>query len=214
LIRDQGLIRVDAAIFDLDGTLWNASKTAAKAWNRALRDIGLAEVQVTDKDIQDYSGIPLGTLLEREFTCIPSERREDFTRVYAAYEKSIMKEGGELYPGVREALSSLSRTRKLFIVSNCLEGYIENFLEFCELGWVITGFECSGRTGKPKCENIRKLIEEYHLERAVYIGDTKLDQDASAEAGIPFIHAAYGFGNADSATYAIEKIEDLLTLLG
>ena len=30
--------------------------------------------------------------------------------------------------------------------------------------------------------------------KAIYIGDTAKDQEAAQVAGIPFIHAAYGFG--------------------
>ncbi|MDE7279616.1 MAG: HAD hydrolase-like protein, partial [Oscillospiraceae bacterium] len=84
-----------------------------------------------------------------------------------------------------------------FIVSNCQSGYIETFLEYHKLGKYFADFECPGGTGFAKAENIRIVMERNGLEKAVYVGDTQGDLDASDSAGIPFIHAAYGFGNVD-----------------
>ena len=97
----------------------------------------------------------------------------------------------------------------LFIVSNCQSGYIETFLECCGLGKYFKDFECSGNTGNPKGENILEIIRRNEIKNAVYVGDTQGDCNASQVAGIPFIFAEYGFGNADRFDRKIKNIKEL-----
>ena len=50
---------------------------------------------------------------------------------------------------------------------------------------------------------------EIPREEAVYIGDTKGDQEAAKLAGISFIHAAYGFGQVEDADAVIHEFAGL-----
>jgi phosphoglycolate phosphatase len=50
------------------------------------------------------------------------------------------------------------------------------------------------------------------LSAAVYVGDTFGDFLATKEAGIEFIHAAYGFGKVPDPDYIINQPADLLKL--
>ena len=43
-------------IFDLDGTLWDASHSNAPAWNRELAKQGKGQVKITPEDLQSYMG--------------------------------------------------------------------------------------------------------------------------------------------------------------
>ena len=61
--------------------------------------------------------------------------------------------------------------------------------------------------------NIAKIIEKYHLEKAVYIGDTKKDLEAATQAGIPFIQAKYGFGEDLKTKYSISSFNALPIVL-
>ena len=99
-----------------------------------------------------------------------------------------------------------------YIVSNCQAGYIEVFLEATGLGHYFKGHLCPGDTGKAKADNIRTIIEQNHLQHAVYVGDTDGDYKATREAGIPFVHAAYGFGQTENPDYTITSPMDLVTL--
>ncbi len=49
------------------------------------------------------------------------------------------------------------------------------------------------------------------LHTAVYLGDTRSDQEAAAQAGIPFIHAAYGFGEADPGACRIASFSEFVS---
>lgn len=98
------------------------------------------------------------------------------------------------YPGVKETLTELHKTHRLFIVSNCQQGYIELLMEKGGLGGLISDFDCFGNTGLPKGQTLRLLCERCNVRDAVYVGDTQGDMEASEQAGLPFVWAAYGFG--------------------
>ena len=99
-----------------------------------------------------------------------------------------------MYPGVKETVIRLAGNYELFIVSNCQSGYIEVLLKTSGLGEYIKDMECFGNTGLPKGDNIRMVVQRNHLDRCIYVGDTSMDQEAAALAGVPFVHAAYGYG--------------------
>lgn len=212
-MRLRELAAVEGVIFDLDGTLWDASDSATKAWNRALIECGHRDHLVAVEELRAFTGIKIETILEEKFAFMGPKGIREFLEVYKKVELEEMgKGGGILYPDVESALKALSRTKRLFIVSNCLAGYIENFLRHSGLGDCFTGYESTGRTGKPKHENIRKVMQDYKLETALYVGDTESDYLECKKAGIPFVHASYGFGKAAGAAYRIERAADLLLL--
>ena len=95
-------------------------------------------------------------------------------------------------------LAALSETRPLFIVSNCLDGYIECFLESSGLAARFRDWACEGSTGLKKAGNIALICRRHGLRRPVYVGDTRMDEQSAREAGCLFIHAAYGFGESEA----------------
>ena len=103
--------------------------------------------------------------------------------------------------------------RDRYIVSNCQIGYIEVFLQSCNLEHYIKDHLCFGETQVPKNETIRLLMERNHLEDVVYVGDTQGDFDACQKARVPFVFAEYGFGEVPGAQMQIQQISDLPALL-
>ena len=49
-------------------------------------------------------------------------------------------------------------------------------------------------------------------QQVIYLGDTAGDQAAAAGAGIPFVHAAYGFGAVPDAALRIPALPALPAL--
>lgn len=203
----------DSLIFDLDGTLWDASETCAKAWNDLLTERNITDYSIDAAAIRAVSGLSIDKVFKEHFTFIPEDMRIPLLEAYKPKEAEFMKEfGGELYPEVKEVLKDLSKDYKLFVVSNCLYGYIENFIEFHELQGLFTDFECSGRTGQAKSENIKAIVSRNELKSPVYIGDTIWDHDAAKAAGVPFVCAEYGFGKVNN-TDKIARPKDIRNLL-
>ncbi len=169
LARLKELSAVDGVIFDLDGTLWDASASATKAWNRALSKCGHSDHLVTIEELKAFTGIRIEIILEEKFAFMGKKGILEFLGVYRNMElEEMRKGGGALYPDVEIVVKTLFRTKRLFIVSNCLVGYIENFFHHSKLGPCFAGYESTGRTGRPKHENIRKVMNEHGVRMAVY----------------------------------------------
>ena len=124
----------------------------------------------------------------------------------------LARHGAALYPREEEALSALTRRYPLFVVSNCQDGYIQAFYQGTGLGKYFTDFESAGHTGLPKSENIALMVRRHALKHPVYVGDTALDRDSAQAAGVPFIHAGYGFGRVEGVP-AIQSLAQLPEVL-
>ena len=204
----------DGIIFDLDGTLWDASATCTKAWNATLAQSGIMGHMVNEDMIRSFSGMQIEKVFKDQFSFIPMDLHWGLLELYKVNEKKFMAEfGGDLFPGVRENLPKIKANYHMFIVSNCLDGYIENFINLTGLHRMFADYESSGRTGFSKAENISLIIERNNLKHPLYIGDTIWDKEAAGQVNIPFVHAAYGFGKVDESDGIIESFTDLLFLL-
>ncbi len=202
-------------LFDLDGTLWDATSAIIPAWNAVLKRHGSLRAPLTREDMRGYMG---KTSVQIAALMLPGHPIHDsLAIVNACCEEELpylREQGGCLYPHITETLAQLRQSGYfLYIVSNCQDGYIEAFLQHHRLAAFFEDYEYEGRTGRPKGENIRLVMERHGLDRAVYIGDTQGDLEAADVAGIPFIHAAYGFGRVDRALPVIREPRDLLKQL-
>ena len=207
-------LKVDGLIFDLDGTLWDASESCVRAWNQALQNKGITDFVITQQHAHAFAGKLLEDIFGQYFTFLPKYEYLAMADAYAEQEKFHMKEyGGKLYPDVRELLTCLSEKYPLFIVSNCLSGYIENFLDQHRLEHLFADYECSGNSGKPKAENIGMIINRNQLQNPVYIGDTMGDFEAAKKNMIPFIYAEYGFGKVEGHDYATNSFAGIPVIL-
>ncbi|MVB09890.1 Phosphoglycolate phosphatase [Caprobacter fermentans] len=202
-------------IFDIDGTLWDSTKVVAAAWARAVREIGGTFAEITPAVLKKEFGKSMDVIADDLFREADSHTKNLLIRQCCKNEQEALEKNTEnlLYPGTKETIEQLSKDHRLFIVSNCQSGYIELFLKKSETQRYISDFESFGNTGKSKGENIRLLMERNGLKDAVYIGDTQGDRDAAAAAGIPFVYAAYGFGNVPVDTKKIDSIKEVLELM-
>ncbi|MCR4657642.1 MAG: HAD family hydrolase [Lachnospiraceae bacterium] len=206
----------DGAIFDVDGTIWDSTPVVEKAWNQALKDNGFHDVSVTADRLKGLFGLPMLDIIRDIIPDSTKEERERFLPICSGYEFDFLrKESGIVYGGLEETLEKLSREIPLFIVSNCQIGYIELMYEKTGFKKYFKDHLCPGDTGLYKADNINIISEKHGLKRPVYIGDTVMDEEACQKASVPFIHAAYGFGEAHGDCMRIkEPLELLLRVKG
>ncbi len=207
--------RPDGVILDVDGTLWDSTGIVAGAWTRAVRERG-HEVLVTADRLKGLFGLTMEAIAARLLPQVSREEQDRVMDLCCVYEQQALEEDEcrICYPGVGSTIKTLSEMLRLFIVSNCQSGYIELFLEKTGLGPYITDIECYGNTGRGKADNIRLVMERNRLRAPIYVGDTQGDCDAAAEAGVPFVYAAYGFGRVDRMDAKLETFAELAGLIG
>lgn len=207
-------MKTDGIILDIDGTLWDSTPIVAKAWNEVIAQRKDVPVRLTAKQLTGLFGRTLEVIADMVFPFLEKEDRYTLINSCCDREHELLYECDDdiLYPGVADTIRSLSAKVPLFIVSNCQSGYIELFLKKTDLGSFITDFECAGNTGHPKGYNIRLVADRNHLEHPVYVGDIDGDRVASEEAGVPFCHASYGFGEVDHADYVIKNFSELKSI--
>lgn len=202
-----------AVIFDLDGTLWDAAETIAPAWNAYLEGRGI-QLRMSPDDCRACCGKTLPEIAAMLFPAAEPAWREAVIEGCCDAEcVPLAREGGRLYPGLEAVLEELRRDYFLAVVSNCGLGYIEAFFSGNRTGRFFDDYENAARTGLSKGENIRLVMERNGIERAVYVGDTEGDRQAALRAGVPFIHAAYGYGQVRGADFIIHRITELPQIL-
>lgn len=202
----------DSFIFDLDGTLWNSTASVTKAWNLAVTKSGMNVPRLKEKDVEKIMGLSEKEIPKVLFPNLNEEEGQSLMDQCNQIEQGFLTEyGAILYDFMEDTIAALAREVPLFIVSNCGHGYIEAFLDHYQLWDYFRDFEYFSRTQRPKGDNIRLVIERNDLRNPVYIGDTQGDYNASKAAGIPFIHAAYGYGAIDDPTVpVIHSLPELL----
>ena len=202
-------------IFDLDGTLWNASTQVVPAWNSVFNRHSEIDKQITIDDMKGFMGKTIDVIAKIMFPEMNLEKSVKILKECCNEEQTyLQKHGGILYPELEDTLKLLSPNYSLYIVSNCQDGYVQAFLDYHKLWSYFKDIEMSGRTGKSKGENIKIIIERNKLKESVYVGDTNGDLEGANYAGIPFIYAEYGFGRLDEVKHSIKSISDINGIIG
>lgn len=201
-------------IFDMDGTLWDSAEGVAKSWSEVVSRKHAPDRVITTEEIKRLMGKTMDKIADDLFPELPAEQRMELMDRCCEYENEYLRaHGGILYPRLEETLQELHKQYHLYIVSNCQSGYIEAFLGYYGFEDYFEDIECYGNNGLKKGDNIRKIVERNKLTDSVYVGDIQGDYDASMEAGIKFIYAAYGFGNIKQDVPVIHEFQEILSVV-
>lgn len=200
-------------IFDLDGTLWEVTDSTFKSMNEVLRKHNLKE----ESWERVCAGFGLNKIDSAKlyFPDLPQEEAFKLLDEMSALNIENLKiNGGKVYSKVEETLKKLIEDYELFIVSNTAErDYIEAFLDNANVRQYFKDYIAASQLNISKGDAIKKVIADYKLEKAVYVGDTAKDMEATAIAGIPFIQAKYGYGEDLETQYSINEISELYAIV-
>lgn len=202
----------ESIIFDVDGTLWDTVALVAESWNLGLAELGMP-ARCTADSIRPLFGKTMAQIAQVLMPDLPENLRETKMEHFMEVENRYLASHPcqVFYPHVCQTMELLAREHRLFIVSNCQEGYIDICMDKGGFRHCIRDHACFGQTRTSKGETIRTIMARNAVTQAVYVGDTQGDLEAARYAGIPFIWASYGFGQPSQYDDRIEHFGDLAT---
>ena len=212
--EDKNMKRITSIIFDIDGTLWDATQPTAEAWNLFLRTKTNIKTVITEEMLCREFGKTIQEICQDFFPELSEEERNYIAENNGRSENDyLLNHHPVLYTGVRSTVMELSKRMPVFVVSNGQPGYIEVFLEVSNLGDYVTDFSYPSASRPTKADNINFIVDRYSLESPAYAGDTSGDHESCKICNIPFIYASYGFGKVNDPDYTIDRPSDLLSIL-
>ena len=208
-------------IFDIDGTLWDTTSWVAKAWQKAADEKVPESGLITGEILKGQFGKPMDVIARNLFPHVTDpDELDSIMDICCIYESDILESLTEenvdsiVFDGVRDTLKELSEKHSLYIVSNCQIGYIELFMRKTGTTDLFRDHLCFGQTLTDKGTTILTLMERNGMrkEDTVYVGDTLGDLESTRKAGLPFIFAAYGFGESIDPDYTVNEFRELISL--
>ena len=203
----------NSIIFDLDGTLWEVIESTYKSANIIAKKYNLKEIS---KDtICKVFGLNREESAKLYFPYMElNESTKLIDEIAVINIENLKNNGGNVYPNVKEILNELVDKYDLYIVSNTAEiEYIKAFLKSSDTKDYFKNYIAASSLNISKADAIKKVIDDNKIEKAVYIGDTRIDLEAAYANNIPFIQAKYGFGENLNTDYSINEINELLGIL-
>ncbi|MCI6012873.1 MAG: HAD family hydrolase [Firmicutes bacterium] len=185
-----------AAVFDLDGTLLETLEDLADSTNHALRTFGLP-VRTTD-EVCRFVGNGIHKLIER---AVPEDSSsetveqvyEEFKRWYAIH----CNDKTSAYAGIEEMLHTLRQLGiRTAVVSNKADFAVQTLCKIYFPGLLDAAVgQRDGIRTKPAPDAVHEVLKILDISRedAVYVGDSDVDIETAANAGMDCISVTWGF---------------------
>jgi phosphoglycolate phosphatase len=189
------VIETRAVIFDFDLTLADSSPAFDACHRHAAAQFGL-EPPTLDA-IRRSIGTPLPIAVPRLYGPAIEGRVEAYIDIYQAHADEVMSGLTIMLPGAAETLHQLNQASlRLAIVSQKLRYRVEEVLQreaLLECFAAVLGAE-DVPAFKPDPSGLLLALERLGVGKddAIYVGDTTIDADAAANAGLRFVGVLTG----------------------
>lgn len=185
-----------AVIFDLDGTLLNTLEDLRDGVNHALAANGFAERSL--EEIRTFVGNGIGKLIER---AVPKGTGEEVCAEVLQQFRVYYTEHCRIktcpYNGVVELLQYLKEHGCLMaIVSNKNDAAVKELVKYYFMDYVEVAIgERAGIQKKPAPDSVFEAMRLLGVkkEETVYVGDSEVDRETAANAGLDCISVTWGF---------------------
>lgn len=217
------LIKPDAMIFDMDGTLFKTETLLIPVYHRLFDQLRKENLYAGETPPEERILGGLGMLLDDIWKRVLPDhdvtvhRRAD--ELLLEFELIGLKEyATELYPRVAETLEQLKkRGVRLFVASNGLEHYVKEVANTHGIFPLFEGIYSAGEyQTASKVDLVRLLLDNHDVTSAWMIGDRSSDVEAGKENGQTVIGCAYaGFGQGQELSGSdalISSFDELISL--
>lgn len=197
--------KYDTVIFDLDGTLLDTLDDLTDSVNAVLAQHQMEPYK--REQIRSFVGNGIRRLMLK---AVPGgEQNPEFEQIFEEFREYYSihcMDKTDVYPGIKELLEQLSEEGyRLAIVSNKADFAVKKLRDryFKESIHVAIG-EREHVRRKPFPDTVYQALEELGTQcsRAVYIGDSEVDIQTAANAGIDAVIVYWGFRDR---TFLIEQ---------
>ncbi|MDD5417603.1 MAG: HAD-IA family hydrolase [Candidatus Nanoarchaeia archaeon] len=209
--------KTDTVLFDLDGTLINYTKGWKRFWNPVVYKACKPFVET----LPDYSE-------ETNFSEIIKYTEEKLkeknlfwesfnNECYEAVKKGL-EAGDEItpYQEAVDVLENLSKNYKMGLITNHNHSGRDAILQAHDLDrffdFKISPTESESLKFKPSPDMIHFAMKKMNAKKAVYVGDSHVDVEASISAGIPCIIVERG-NYSINHTLKVKTLNELIGLL-
>lgn len=190
----------NTAIFDLDGTLLNSLQDLTNSVNYCMKKYG--GPSYTCEEIREKVGNGIYVLIEKSLPQGRSNPNYDACmKEFPIHYKAHMLDNTKPYEGIMDALYRLKEHGyHLAIVSNKFDAAVKKLRQdfFDDVIPVAIG-ESPSIHKKPAPDTVFQAMRELDVkpENCIYIGDSEVDIQTAANAGIPCISVNWGFKSTE-----------------
>ncbi len=211
---------MNAAFFDMDGTLIDSRRDLAATVNHTRRDLGLKELPL--EDVLAHVGLGANHLL---LNAIPeaTDEVEKLKQIFMSHYAEHMLETVTLYPGVRSTLEELCRRGWRLGINTAKPAFAvrEILAKFGLQGFFGSAVIAGGDSAemKPSALPLRECAARMGGHRlSAYdwmVGDNWTDMQCAENAGVKGAFCLFGFGKLNGArtTARLSSFSDLLRYL-
>ena len=211
--------KVQALLFDLDGTLIDSKRDLVQSVNATLRELGRAELP--EDLVASYVGSGAPVLINRALGgAAASDQQQRALNFFLAHYDEHKLDFTREYPGVRVTLEKL-RDVPMAVLTNKpvnISVQILQGLRLAEFFRAIYGGN-SFATKKPDPLGANTLLKELGIPAAesALVGDSEVDVQTARNAGMISAIVNFGFGTHDRETYPadiyLDRMEELVPLV-
>ncbi|MBT9155174.1 MAG: Phosphoglycolate phosphatase [Firmicutes bacterium] len=197
-----------AAIFDLDGTLWDATTVALPAFRSVLARLKLPAV--SDSRLALTLGYPLPEIWRM---LLPSDQlhlADEADKLMEETEAALLAAGhGAPFVEVVDTLLLIRQRGFLtFICSNCQPHYLSFTPDRLGLAYLFDARYCAGQfQGLTKVEIVALIKERHAIECGFMVGDRFHDVEAGLANGLTTVGCLFGTGTREELKQAHHLID-------
>lgn len=194
---------VEGVVFDLDGVLLDSRANMEASWEAVPRHLRKG---VSYAQFRNNLGLPFTDAMTN-LGLGPSARE-----IEAIFRKASLS-GHHLsvpFPGATETLTLFREMGILIVLFTSKDCERTNGI-IRDLGWSFDSILCPNPViaGKPSGEQLIRLLRGKGISGRyfVYFGDSHYDFRAALDAGIPYRHCSWGFGERPGALRSKDQVD-------